>query len=423
MSEAAIWFDARELVPWDANYLDHPQAQLDVIRDSIVRNGWGSTCVAQLGTDRLIIGHGRLAAYLQLLDDEPGHQLEDAPAPGLVPVRFRDLPDDRAAELAVADNEAARLAYVNEDKLQAIVRGMNDASGDAALARALGMTNHAHKALLREAGVLPNPAKVRSPDPVDPPDEPRSIVGEVYELGPHLLVCGDSQDPDVLALLMDDERAAAVVTDPPFAIYGSSTGVSSSVADDAMVRPFFRAMWRAIATILQVFGHAYVCCDWRSEPSVVLTMKGTHLQQANSLVWDKGVQGLGSKWQNTHERVVFAELLPPQTTMRGKATGHRLVQGRGNVLHHDKIPAKRRLHNAEKSGPLLAEIIDASTRPGEIVADLYGGSGATLIVCAQLGRVCRIAELTPAMCDVIRIRWTEWAEEAGQEPGAGALWP
>ena len=424
---AAIWYPASELIPWEQNYLQHPQAQIDEIKRSIRRNGWGSACVAQAHTNRLIIGHGRLAAFLQLLEAEDELSELEAMDPadaellvqGLVPVRFRDVPDDRAAELAIADNEAARMALRDDDRLVAVIRGIVNDDDDLAHI-ALGMHDDDVRALLADPV---DPRTVPVPAIPSPRGEPDSKVGEVYELGPHRLLCGDSMDAVNLAALMQGERAAAVVQDPPFAIYGSSTGVSSSVADDAMIQPFFRQMWHAVENALKLFGHAYVFCDWRSYPTLWNAMKGGNLKASNCLVWDKGGGGLGSKWQSCHELALFVELIPEQGTMSGKKSGCRLVLGKSNILRHARPRGEERQHNAAKPRELVAEIIEASTDPGDLVVDLFGGSGTTLLVAAQTGRLCRMAELLPLQADAIRMRWTAWAEAANIDPGAGALRP
>ena len=95
--------------------------------------------------------------------------------------------------------------------------------------------------------------------------------------------------------------------------------------------------------------------------------------------------------------------------------------GKSNILRHSKPRGDERLHNAAKPRDLLAEIMEACTDQGQTVGDCYAGSGTVLLVSAQLGRVCRCFEKEPGWCDVIRKRWTAWAEAAGVDPGPGAL--
>ena len=424
---AAIWFDAHALHAWTGNYMRHPQAQLDEIKASIARNGWGSPAVAQMGTHRLIIGHGRVAAYLQLMEAgetfaalaefEP---LEQALlARGLIPVRMRSLPDDRAAELAIADNESARMGVRDDAALGRAIKSFAD-SRAGLVPRALGMPAAELERIKRRAGIVKDPRNVKLPLPGKPPDVPVSESGTVYHLGKHRLLVGDSHDADLLALLMGAERADAVIQDPPFAIYGSSSGLSSDVTDDAIVRPFFAAMWRSAQRVSRHFAHVYVNCDWRSYASLWDTMKGTGLQPANCLIWDKGQQGLGSKWPNTHEFVLFAEHLPEQKTMRGSVKGSKTVS-KSNILRHSRPRGEQRKHNAAKPPAMIADIVEASTDRGELIADLYAGSGTVLLVCAQFDRRCYCAEKSPAWADVIRRRWTTWADEAGIDAGSGAL--
>src|SRR5207237_245118 len=98
--------------------------------------------------------------------------------------------------------------------------------------------------------------------------------------------------------VLEGKRAAMVFTDPPYAIYGSSSGLGADVTDDKIVRPFFRDVLAMAQRATSLFAHVYVCCDWRSWPSWWEVAKLTGLAPKNLVVWDKGGGGLGNNFAN-----------------------------------------------------------------------------------------------------------------------------
>ncbi len=241
-------------------------------------------------------------------------------------------------------------------------------------------------------------------DVPDPPAVPITKVGDKWILGDHALICGDSFDPDVRAKLLDGAKSALALMDPPFAIYGSSTGIGADIADDKMIRPFFRALGHAIVQSIAEFAHVYVCCDWRSWASVWAGMTSAKLSPKNCLVWDKG-GGLGSMYQQCHEFVGFFVREPPPTSMAsGKVAGHRQVYDL-NILRFPRPSGDERYHNAAKPVAMLAHLIENSSDAGDVVLDLFSGSGSVIMAGEQTGRRVRACEIEPSWCDVTVARW------------------
>lgn len=244
--------------------------------------------------------------------------------------------------------------------------------------------------------------------------EPATRPGDVWQLGAHRLACVDSLEIGSLEELLEGDQADVILTDPPYAIYGSATGINSDIADDKMVRPFFESLGRTIAGNMRDFGHAYVHTDWRSWASLWEGFKRAGLSPKNCLVWDKGDFGLGANWPNAHEFVGFFTKIPPHGAMTSsRKGGQRQVLNHANILRFPRVRGEEREHNAAKPIALLAEILDAATEQGETVLDLFGGSGSTLIAAERTARVARVCEIEPAWCDVIAARW---ARETGQTP-------
>jgi DNA modification methylase len=250
----------------------------------------------------------------------------------------------------------------------------------------------------------------------DLPDDPITKPGDLIRLGKHRLYCGDATDADSLKALLGDRKVDAVFTDPPYAIYGSSTGLAAEVADDKMVRPFFRDIMRQTARALKPFGHVYVCCDWRSWSSWWEVAKGTGIAPKNMIVWDKGGAGLGNNYANTHELLVFGALIPKRIRMTVDNPGQRPVLD-SNVWKIARVHAgEDRVHNAQKPVELVTRALTNSTESGERVLDLFGGSGTTLIACEHEGREAYLMEIDPAWCDVIVARFEKVTGKRAKRP-------
>jgi DNA modification methylase len=205
--------------------------------------------------------------------------------------------------------------------------------------------------------------------------------------------------------VLGGEYADLVCTDPPFAIYGSSTGIGADIADDKMVRPFFERVLKQLARVVPDFGHIYVFCDWRSWGAIWDSAKRAQLSPKNLLVWDKGNGGLGGMYANCHELVgFFAKLPPPKSMKSGKEAGERCVFA-PNILRYARASGEERNHNASKPVELVRELIRNSSDKGAVVLDLFNGGGTTLIACEREGRRYRGLDIEPREVDKTIRRW------------------
>jgi DNA modification methylase len=226
------------------------------------------------------------------------------------------------------------------------------------------------------------------------------VLGDLFEIGEHRLLCGDSTDSDQVAKLMNGEVADAVFTDPPYALFGNSTGVAD-VADDKMVRPFFRSILKTYKTITKPYGHIYVCCDWHSAFVIEAMSKEVELKAKNLCIWDKGDGGVGAMYQQCYEMIWFFDNSPKNTTTsRTIKAGVRTVNGKPNIWRHNRVSSER-VHNAQKPVEMVANAIINSTDNSQIVVDLFGGSGTTMIACQNIKRKCKMMEMEPKYCQVI----------------------
>ncbi|MCY7485799.1 DNA-methyltransferase [Paenibacillus alvei] len=234
--------------------------------------------------------------------------------------------------------------------------------------------------------------------------------GSIFKLGKHRLMCGDSTLDRDLSVLMDGQKADMCFTDPPYAAFGSSTGMNNGIVDTKMVEPFIRSSLGGIKSIVKDFGHIYITCDYRTFHAWRKCADETYLPLKNLIVWVKTRGGgLGSNYTNCHEFLMFFHREPEvnKIAMRDKKTGSRHVRGRGNVWFYNKVNRKlsEKLHNAEKPLQMVIDAIENSSDKGACVIDLFGGSGTTLIACEQTERTCYMMEIEPEYCETIINRW------------------
>lgn len=256
-------------------------------------------------------------------------------------------------------------------------------------------------------------ALVESKDDHKPPAKVWVKDGQLFQLGRHRLLCGDSTKAADLERLCGGPKALAdaVITDTPYAIYGSSTGQGADVADDRMVRPFFEKVLGLFYDRVRWFAHVYICCDWRTWPAIWDGGKRANLAVKNLICWPKGEEeagasGLGSMWSQCWEAVgFFTKDPPPKSLKAGKARGQRQVL-KPNVQWH-KRPAgeARHGHNAAKPVRLLVELVDAATEKGESFLDPFVGSGSTLAVAEEMERTCWAMDVEPKWVQKTIERW------------------
>lgn len=366
--------------PWGRN--PRKGHAVDRIVRSIEEFGYLQPVVVQRKTYRLLAGHGRLEA------------LKKSGAKK-IPVIIADLPDGRAEAFAIADNRAGDLSDWDGSKLADVLGGL-----EKDLQQAAGYTEREIENLLEAA----MPEAVEDDAPPAPPGKPVTEGGDVWELDRHLVGCCDSLDGKALNQLRKENEIAAVVTDPPYAIYGSSTGIASDITDDKIVRPYFEALFRLCESVLPWFGHAYTFCDWRTWPAIWESARRTAMSSKNCIVWDKGGGGLGTNYMLCYELIGFFSKLPAQNAMGHRKSGQRQVH-RPNIMRYERVKGKDRHHNAAKPVPLLAELIQNSTDKGAWILDPFGGSGSTLIAAEKTARRCLMVDLEPKWVDVTVSRW------------------
>jgi DNA modification methylase len=254
--------------------------------------------------------------------------------------------------------------------------------------------------------------------PLVPPAEPRSWLGEIYELGLHRLLCGDATDPQQVQALMGSEQAALMATDPPYGVgvdHNWRDGVRQprGSARSATLLNDDRSDWSAAYRLT----NAPVAYVWHSalhaaEASAGLVAAGFEIRQ--QLIWVKQVHALSrSHYQWRHEPCWYAVRKGEsahwqggrkQTTVWEAASP---IGAYGGKAGEDAVTT----HPTQKPLELFTRPILNHTRPGAIVYEPFAGSGTCLIAAAKTGRRCLAIELDPAWCDVIRDRYEAFAQD------------
>jgi len=264
------------------------------------------------------------------------------------------------------------------------------------------------------------------PDPSDATE--RCHLGDVWQLGPHRLICGDALDARVVGQLMDGAQARMVFTDPPFnvAIGGHAGGSGKTkhrefaMASGEMTvlefTAFLRTAFQNIADNSLDGSLHYIFMDWRHLGEILAAGEEIYAELKNLIVWVKNNGGMGSFYRSRHELIfVFKNGTAAHTNSFELGQHGRY---RTNVWQHagaNTFKAGRMdelsLHPTVKPVQMIADAIKDVSRRGEIILDIFGGSGSTLIAAEKTGRRAYVCELDTVYCDRIITRWEGYAKD------------
>lgn len=253
-------------------------------------------------------------------------------------------------------------------------------------------------------------------------DEPETQRGDVWQLGPHLLMCGDATDSDDVTRLMDGAKAALVVTDPPYnvAVESDSERLAadgrSSIMNDNMPAEefagFLHDVFGRYVGIMEATAAIYVFHPSSYQSEFEDAMEAAGIVVRSQCIWVKNAASFGwSQYRWQHEPVFYAHLkgkAPAWYGDRKQSTVWRSGLDEpepSTVWEVSRGDVGKYVHPTQKPLELLAIPIHNSSQRGDVTADFFGGSGSTLIACDQLGRICRTMELDPKFCDVIKKRY------------------
>jgi site-specific DNA-methyltransferase (adenine-specific) len=240
----------------------------------------------------------------------------------------------------------------------------------------------------------------------DVPDEPKTKLGDIYILGNHRLMCGDSTSIDAVEKLMDGQLADQLVTDPPYNIaYEGGSKKRDQIKNDEMAdeefRQFLKDVYIAADAVMKAGAVFYI---WHADTEGynfrgAARDMGWRIRQ--TLIWNKDNSAFGrSDYHWKHEPCLYG--------WKEGAAHLWATDRKQTTVIQCKRPSKSDLHPTMKPVELMEYQILNNTKGSDIVLDLFGGSGSTLIACEKTGRVNRSMELDPKYCDVIVKRWEDF---------------
>lgn len=253
---------------------------------------------------------------------------------------------------------------------------------------------------------------------VDTIKKPKTIKGDLYQLGEHRLMCGDSTKSDDLKRLMGGVKADMVFTDPPYNMNYISNDKGTIMNDNMGEEQFItfcEAFMAQLKENTRTGGVFYICSGYQSYMPFVFALKQNGLNFAGPIIWVKNNLGMGmNDYRHKHEMLIKVKKEKEPKRKKAQPVLYGWNGGRhyfidtheeADVWTISKVGGNVMVHPTQKPIALVNRAIKNSTKRGNIVLDLFGGSGATLISAAKTGRLARLMELDPKYCDVIVKRW------------------
>lgn len=379
-----------KLIPYVNNARTHSAEQIMKLRSSLREFGFINPVIIDREFN-VIAGHGRIAA---------------AKAEGIeeVPCVFADhLTEAQKKAYILADNRMALDAGWDEEMLKVEIEALQAEDID------ISLTGFDEKEL---ASLFDTDTDAQEDDfDVDAELEKPCVTqsGDIWMLGKHTLVCGDSTKEDTYAALMDSRKANLVITDPPYNV--NYEGTAGKIKNDNMAADkFYQFLFDAFSNMANVMADDASIYVFHADTEGLNFRKafadaGFYL--SGCCIWKKQSLVLGrSPYQWQHEPVLYG------WKKKGK---HQWYTGRkeSTIWEFDK-PKRNGDHPTMKPVPLLAYPIRNSSMANSVVLDPFGGSGSTLIACEQTDRICLTIELDEKFCDVIVKRYIE---QAGSDDG------
>jgi DNA modification methylase len=399
---AVIYRPVATLRPDPRNARTHPKQQVDQIVASIREFGFVNPILAD-PDGRIIAGHGRLMAAKAL-------GLAEVPT-----ILIPGLSEAQKRALRIADNKIALGAGWDIDVLKLELTELRSLD----LEFDLSVTGFS----TGELDVILNGSADPDDDVIpEAPASPRTRLGDIWILGEHRVGCGDARDLYFVRRLVGEEAAIdTAFLDPPYNVrisgHANAVGrrrefaMASGEMDEAEFRAFLTQTLEVSASVSRHGAVHFVCIDWRHMDDVSAVGKAVYGDLLNVCVWNKSNAGMGSLYRSKHE-LVFVFRVGDMPHFNAVELGKH-GRNRTNVWDYASVNSfkgSRRedlaLHPTVKPSALVADAIQDVTRRGDLVLDLFLGSGTTLVAAERVGRRFRGLDIDPAYVDVAIDRWT-----------------
>lgn len=422
-----------KLVPYANNPRKHGRG-IAKVKASLVEYGFRQPIVVDEKMV-IVVGHARYYAALDLeMEAVPVHI-----AHGLSPAKLRAyrLMDNRSHEEAVWDEEPLRIELqgIEEEGLSLDLTGFDSDELDHLLLE----DNQAHEDALQ-------------PPPINPQTKP----GDVWQLGPHRLVCGDSTQPETYTALLGKNLADMVFTDPPYNV--AYEGAAGTIANDALpdveFRAFLMAAFRAMSAAMRLGAPCYVAYSEKETINFYTAYRDAGFYQSSCLIWLKNQFVLGrGDYHGQHEPIIYGwkgggrhgwyggrkqstimelgdrfpvtkidahtyqvDIDGQLLVITGKDIRVEMVE---SALLEAEKPAASPLHPTMKPIALVERLVKNSCTRDGLVLDPFGGSGTTIMACEATHRRAALIELEPKFCDVICQRWMQATGETAIHAATG----
>jgi DNA modification methylase len=380
-----------ELIPYARNSRTHSDIQISQIAASIQE--FGFTNPVLIDEKGIIAGHGRIMGARKL-------GMEEVPT-----ITLHGLSESQRKAYIIADNRLALNAGWDDEMLRLEIADLKEEGFDLDL---LGFEDEEIAAL--EVEIVEGQT---DPDEVpEPPEDPVTVLGDIWTLGNHRLMCGDSTSIDAVEKLMETEKAETFFTDPP---YGDNVGGLRTKA--AHEREKGKGLIKRVTFIENDKE-----IDWLEE---VFNLVPTFLEEENTKMvffkWDRfeqikkmavcfGEPTALCVWDRVRKASAFFRFQPQHELCFhwGNQADKKEQSSLSNVWRVAKELENNDLHPTVKPQAIIEPVIRVTTSPRKIVLDLFGGSGSTLIACEKTSRKARLMELAPNYCDVIIKRWQDF---------------
>lgn len=382
-----VYLPISALTPYERNAKEHPRKQIDQIKRSISDYGMRDPIGIWGENNTIVEGHGRWMACKELGFNE-------------VPcIRLDDMTDAQRREYALVHNQTTMNSGLDLDVLDLELGELPE-----------------FDASFYDFEVSQEEPEIEEDEVPDVPEEPTAKLGDIYQLGQHRLICGDSTDPAVIDRLMDGVKADMVFTDPPYNVaVGSKNKIlneqdggrrneteiagDKGMTDAEIGEQLWKPAFQNMADYAKDDCSIYVTMPQGGTHMMMMMMADACWQVKHELMWLKNQPTFSMgrlDYDYKHEPIMFGWKKTHNFYGKGKFTK--------SVWEIDK-PRESKLHPTMKPIELIANALENSTKENDCVLDVFGGSGSTLIACEQLNRKCYMAELSPEYVAVIIARW------------------
>lgn len=408
---------------YEKNAKEHPTWHLEKIANSIKAFG----CKQPIVLDKagiIVAGHGRFLAMTELL----GYTLMEQKAftkkgePVIPFVLADDLSEEEIKAYRLADNQLNALTGQN---MNLVVEELKDLDIAGFVITLTGFERDLIVEDDEKDDVLP-----------ETPVEPKSKLGDVYQLGPHIVVCGDSTDQSVWEKIMLGRKADCVFTDPPYNVNYSGRGkkTSEGIMNDNMADGAFDSFldnaFGCIARVTKSGAGWYVFHSTSTQAQFEAALKKHGMAIRNQLIWNKPTASMGwgdYRWK--HEPFFYASKDGVESVFYGDRTHHTIIdfhdseqkllnwakkqkkletEGKLTIWTMKRDRVNEYKHPTQKPVELITYALFNSSKAEDLIVDPFLGSGSTIIACQKTGRVCAGIELDPKFVDVIVQRWVDY---------------